>query len=140
MPNPTTAAEWVATVPLDCPHLEAREVYVCYECAAANLDAYASQQVEKVTQERDELRHLIETGASRGAEISPTIRRMFAAGSKAAAERDALQRRVEALVGALEQHSHSGLCAVMIGDDNGPLCAPCRKRVQEAALRGGGTG
>lgn len=46
MPNPTTAAEWVRTVPLDCPHPEARELYVCYECAAANLDAYARQRVE----------------------------------------------------------------------------------------------
>ena len=45
--NPQTAAEeWVRTVPLDCPHVEAREVYVCYECAAANLDAFARQQVE----------------------------------------------------------------------------------------------
>ena len=34
------------TVPLDCPHFAAREVYVCYECAAANLDAFARQQVE----------------------------------------------------------------------------------------------
>ena len=47
MPNPpTAAAEWVRTVPLDCPHVEAREVYVCYECAVANLDAFARQQVE----------------------------------------------------------------------------------------------
>ena len=45
MPNPR-AAEWVRTVPLDCPHPEAQEVYVCYACAAANLDAYARQQVE----------------------------------------------------------------------------------------------
>ena len=44
--TPTTAAEWVRTVPLDCPHPEAREVYVCYDCAAANLDAYARQQAE----------------------------------------------------------------------------------------------
>ena len=46
MPSPRPAAEWVRTVPLDCPHPEAREVYVCYDCAAANLDAYARQQVE----------------------------------------------------------------------------------------------
>ena len=46
MPNPRSAAEWVRTVPLDCPHLEAREVYVCYDCAAVNLDAFARQQVE----------------------------------------------------------------------------------------------
>ena len=46
MPPSRPAAEWVRTVPLDCPHPEAREVYVCYDCAAANLDAYASQQVE----------------------------------------------------------------------------------------------
>lgn len=43
---PTTAAEWVRTVPLDCSHSEARELYVCCECAAANLDAYARQRVE----------------------------------------------------------------------------------------------
>ena len=42
-----TAVEWVKTVPLDCPHPEARELYVCYGCAAANLDAYARQRVEE---------------------------------------------------------------------------------------------
>ena len=47
MSSPTAAAEWVKTVPLDCPHSEARELSVCYECAAANLDAYARQQVER---------------------------------------------------------------------------------------------
>ena len=41
-----TAVEWVKTVPLDCPHPDARELYVCYGCAAANLDAYARQRVE----------------------------------------------------------------------------------------------
>ena len=53
-PNPQTAAEkWVRTVPLDCPHpLEAREVHVCYKCAAANLDAYARQQVEAALEGR----------------------------------------------------------------------------------------
>ena len=49
--NPTTAAEWVRTVPLDCPHSKAREVYVCYDCAAANLDAYARQQVREALEE-----------------------------------------------------------------------------------------
>ena len=56
-PNPQTAAEeWVRTVPLDCPHpLEAREVHVCYECAAANLDAYARQQVEASLEEVEKI-------------------------------------------------------------------------------------
>ena len=44
--NPTPAAEWVKTVPLDCPHVEARELYVCHACMAANLDAFAREQVE----------------------------------------------------------------------------------------------
>ena len=52
MPNPQTAAEkWVRTVPLDCPHPEAREVYICYECAAANLDAYAREQIAAAVHE-----------------------------------------------------------------------------------------
>ena len=60
MPNPRTAAEWVRTIPLDCPHLEARELYVCYECAAANLDAYARQQVEAaVAGQREVIRKLM---------------------------------------------------------------------------------
>ena len=54
--KPTTAAEkWVRTVPLDCPHGEAREVYVCYECAAANLDAYARQQVREALEEAEKI-------------------------------------------------------------------------------------
>ena len=53
MTNPQTAAEkWVRTVPLDCPHPEAREVYVCYECAAANLGAFARQQAEAARREK----------------------------------------------------------------------------------------
>ena len=44
--TPTKAAEWVKTVPLDCPHVEACELYVCHACMAANLDAYAREQVE----------------------------------------------------------------------------------------------
>ena len=55
MPNPRPAAE--RTIPLDCPHLEARELYVCYECAAANLDAYARQQVEAF---RERVRNTVE--------------------------------------------------------------------------------
>jgi len=53
--------------------------------------------------ERDGLRHLIETGHSRGAKISPSIRRIFSAGSKAAAERDALTLENERLKAAVEQ-------------------------------------
>ena len=44
-PRDPRAAKWVRTVPLDCPHLEAREVHVCYSCAAENLEAYARQQM-----------------------------------------------------------------------------------------------
>ena len=55
-PNPPTAAEeWVRTVPLDCPHVEAREVHVCYECAAANLDAFARQQVGEALKEAEKI-------------------------------------------------------------------------------------
>ena len=49
-----SAAKWVRTVPLDCPHVEARELYVCYECAAANLDAYAAEQVAQARAEERE--------------------------------------------------------------------------------------
>ena len=46
MPPSRPAAEWVRTVPLDCPHVETFELHVCYACMAANLDAYARQRVE----------------------------------------------------------------------------------------------
>ena len=55
MPNPAPAAEWVKTVPLDCPHVEARELYVCHACMAANLDAYARQQVEAALERAKEV-------------------------------------------------------------------------------------
>ena len=45
-------------------------------------------RVKELEAERDELRHLLEIGASQGAAISPVVRRVFAAGSQAARERD----------------------------------------------------
>lgn len=58
-------------------------------------------QLHAAERERDELRRLIETGASRGAEISPFIRRIFSVGSKAAAERDQLTIQLHAAQEAL---------------------------------------
>ena len=56
MTKVTTAAGWVRTVPLDCPHYsEARELQVCYNCAAANLDAYARQQVREALEEAEKI-------------------------------------------------------------------------------------
>ena len=66
--------------------------------------------------ERDGLRHLIETGHSRGAVISPSIRRIFSAGSKAAAERDALMLEIKVLKAERDEwrmlHAHATLLAI----------------------------
>lgn len=69
-----------------------------------------------------DLRHLIETGASRGAEISPFIRRMFSVGSKARAEADALRAERERLRELLRHeiyrnHEHTDSCDACKGSD-----------------------
>jgi len=93
--------------------------HVYEEVVALRVQAAQTRELE---QERDELRQLIARGHSRGAAISPGIRRIFAAGSKAAAERDALTLRLEAEA-AQTRALREALEEACAWGDNFPSCS-----------------